>query len=55
MPGVDFVKFNDIADLESKFDGTVCAFIVETIQGEGGIFPVSTEFWNRARALANQT
>jgi acetylornithine/N-succinyldiaminopimelate aminotransferase len=54
VPGVDFVKFNDVADLESKFDGSVCAFIVETIQGEGGIYPVSGEFWNRARALANQ-
>jgi acetylornithine/N-succinyldiaminopimelate aminotransferase len=54
VPGVDFVKFNDVADLESKFDSTVCAFIVETIQGEGGIYPVSTQFWNRVRALANQ-
>jgi acetylornithine/succinyldiaminopimelate/putrescine aminotransferase len=45
---------NDVADLESKFDSSVCAFIVETIQGEGGIYPVSTEFWNRARALATQ-
>jgi acetylornithine/N-succinyldiaminopimelate aminotransferase len=54
VPGVEFVKFNDVADLEAKFDGTVCAFIVETIQGEGGIYPASPEFWNRARALANQ-
>ncbi len=50
VPGVEFVKFNDVADLEAKFDGTVCAFIVETIQGEGGIYPVSPEFWARARA-----
>jgi acetylornithine/N-succinyldiaminopimelate aminotransferase len=54
VPGVEFVKMNDVADLESKFDSTVCAFIVETIQGEGGIYPVSTEFWKRARALATQ-
>jgi acetylornithine/N-succinyldiaminopimelate aminotransferase len=54
VPGIDFVKFNDVADLESKFDSSVCAFIVETIQGEGGVYPVSAEFWNRARALANQ-
>ena len=47
-------KFNDVADLESKFDSSVCAFIVETIQGEGGIYPVSSEFWNRVRSLANQ-
>jgi acetylornithine/N-succinyldiaminopimelate aminotransferase len=54
VPGVEFVKMNDVADLESKFDSTMCAFIVETIQGEGGIYPVSPAFWNRARQLANQ-
>jgi acetylornithine aminotransferase/acetylornithine/N-succinyldiaminopimelate aminotransferase len=54
VPGVEFVKFNDVADLERKFDDTVCAIVLETIQGEGGIFPVSEEFWNRARALATQ-
>src|SRR5713101_7633741 len=54
VPGAEFVRFNDVADLESKFDGTVCAILLETIQGEGGIFPVSEVFWNRARALATQ-
>lgn len=54
VPGVEFVKFNDVADLESKFDSSVCAIFIETIQGEGGIFPVSAEFWARARALATQ-
>ena len=54
VPGVEFVKFNDVADLESKFDKNVCAVILETIQGEGGIHPVSETFWNRARALASQ-
>jgi acetylornithine aminotransferase/acetylornithine/N-succinyldiaminopimelate aminotransferase len=54
VPGVEFVRFNDIADLESQFDDTVCAVIFETIQGEGGIHPVTEAFWNRARALATQ-
>lgn len=54
VPGVEFVGFNDLADLESKFDDTVCAVIIETIQGEGGINPVSEEFWERARALTTQ-
>jgi acetylornithine/N-succinyldiaminopimelate aminotransferase len=54
VPGVEFVRFNDVADLESKFDDTVCAILFETIQGEGGIYPVSEEFWNRARALATK-
>jgi acetylornithine aminotransferase/acetylornithine/N-succinyldiaminopimelate aminotransferase len=54
VPGVEFVKFNDVADLESKFDDTICAIVMETIQGEGGIYPVSDNFWKRARELATQ-
>jgi acetylornithine/N-succinyldiaminopimelate aminotransferase len=54
VPGAEFVRYNDIADLEAKFDDTVCAILLETVQGEGGIYPVSEEFWNRARALATQ-
>jgi acetylornithine aminotransferase/acetylornithine/N-succinyldiaminopimelate aminotransferase len=54
VPGVEFVRFNDLADLEAKFDDTVCAILLETVQGEGGIYPVSEAFWNRARTLATQ-
>ena len=54
VPGAEFVRFNDVADLESKFDDTVCAILLETIQGEGGIYPASEVFWNRARALTAQ-
>ena len=54
VPGVEFVRFNDVADLEAKFDDSVCAVLLETIQGEGGIYPVSEAFWNRARALATR-
>lgn len=54
VPGVEFVRFNDVADLESEFDGTVCALVVETIQGEGGISAVSEDFWQAARALATR-
>ncbi len=54
VPGVEFVGFNDVADLEAKFDSTVCAIVLETIQGEGGIFPVSEPFWQRARELASR-
>src|SRR6202040_782474 len=54
VPGVEFVRFNDVADLESKFDESVCGILIETVQGEGGIYPVSELFWNRARALATE-
>jgi acetylornithine aminotransferase/acetylornithine/N-succinyldiaminopimelate aminotransferase len=54
VPGVEFVRFNDVADLEAKFDDSVCGILLETVQGEGGIYPVSELFWNRARALATE-
>ena len=54
VPGVEFVRFNDVADLEAKFAGDVCAIVIEPMQGEGGIFPISDTFWKRARELATQ-
>jgi acetylornithine/N-succinyldiaminopimelate aminotransferase len=54
VPGAEFVRFDDVADLQAKFDDTVCGILLETVQGEGGIYPVSEVFWNRARALATQ-
>ena len=54
VPGVEFIRFNDLAELEYKFDDSVCALVLETIQGEGGIHSVSEEFWGRARALASE-
>jgi acetylornithine aminotransferase/acetylornithine/N-succinyldiaminopimelate aminotransferase len=54
VPGVDFVRFNYLADHESKFDDTVCAVLMETIQGEGGIHAATPAFWNRARELATR-
>ncbi|MGH9815353.1 MAG: aspartate aminotransferase family protein [Candidatus Acidiferrales bacterium] len=54
VPGAEFVRFNDVADLEAKFTQDVCALVLETIQGEGGIHPVSEAFWSRARKLCTQ-
>jgi acetylornithine aminotransferase/acetylornithine/N-succinyldiaminopimelate aminotransferase len=55
MPGVNFVAFNDVADLKRQFDGSVCAICMETIQGEGGINPVSQEFFQLARDLTQKS
>ncbi|HUH62074.1 MAG TPA: aspartate aminotransferase family protein [Terracidiphilus sp.] len=55
VPGVEFVRFNDVADLRAKFSSEVCAILVETIQGEGGIRPLSQEFFAEARALSSST
>ena len=55
VPGVNFVGFNDLEDLKRQFDGSVCAVCIETIQGEGGIRPVSQEFLQLARELTQKS
>lgn len=55
VPGVEFVRFDDVADLEQKFSEEVCAICVEPVQGEGGIRPVSPEFFSAARQLTSKT
>jgi acetylornithine aminotransferase/acetylornithine/N-succinyldiaminopimelate aminotransferase len=52
---VEFIRFNDVADLRAKFSEDVCAICIEVIQGEGGIHGVSREFLNVARGLTSQT
>jgi len=55
MPGVTFVKFDDVADLRRKFARDVCGVCVETVQGEGGVRPLSREFLTEARRLTRKT
>jgi acetylornithine aminotransferase/acetylornithine/N-succinyldiaminopimelate aminotransferase len=55
IPTVDFVPFNDVAALRAAFSDNVCAILIETIQGEGGIHPVSQEFFQAARELCDRT
>jgi acetylornithine/N-succinyldiaminopimelate aminotransferase len=55
MPGVTFVKFNDLEDLQRKFDSSICAVCIETIQGEGGICPVNAEFLALTSRLTKQS
>jgi acetylornithine/N-succinyldiaminopimelate aminotransferase len=54
VPGFDFVKFDDVQDLEAKLTDDVCAVLIETIQGEGGIRPISEAFYNAARELTQK-
>ena len=54
MPGARFVPANDIAALEAAFSGRTAGMIVELIQGEGGIYPLTPEFAAKARELADR-
>jgi acetylornithine aminotransferase/acetylornithine/N-succinyldiaminopimelate aminotransferase len=55
MPDVEFVRFNDVEDLKAKFSHDVCAVLVEAVQGEGGVRPISHEFMQVARKLTRST
>jgi acetylornithine/N-succinyldiaminopimelate aminotransferase len=52
VPGFEFVAANNIEDLEKKFTDDVCAILIETLQGEGGIRPLTEEFYRAARRLS---
>ncbi|MCX7658060.1 MAG: aspartate aminotransferase family protein [Oscillospiraceae bacterium] len=44
VEGFIYAKANDIEDLRSKVDDSVCAIMFEYIQGEGGVVPLNRDF-----------
>ncbi len=54
IPGVKFVPPNDVPALEAAFGDRTAGMILEMIQGEGGIAPLTPEFVARARELADR-
>jgi acetylornithine/N-succinyldiaminopimelate aminotransferase len=54
VPGAVFVPINDTAALEAAFSERTAGIVLEMIQGEGGINPLTPEFAARARELADR-
>lgn len=54
IPGIRFADFNDLDSVRAKINEKTCAIIMETIQGEGGIYPASGEFLKGVRALCDE-
>lgn len=54
MPGVRFVNLCDEPAFEQAVGERTAGIIVETIQGEGGIYPISPQWLRRARELAGR-
>ncbi len=52
--GVTHVPFNDIEALEAAITDRTCAFVVEPVQGEGGITPASEIYLKKARELCDR-
>ncbi len=51
---VVFADFNNIEDVRSKITDKTCAIIFETIQGEGGIYPVEADFIKEVRRICDE-
>jgi len=51
---VKFAEFNDFASVEALVNDKTCAIIMETVQGEGGIYPAEAEFLQKVRALCDE-
>jgi len=54
LAGVKFLPPNDLGALEGAVSERTAGIVIEWIQGEGGIFPVSHQYARKARALADQ-
>ena len=45
LPGiVRFAEYNNLESVKRLINGKTCAIILETVQGEGGIYPATEEF-----------
>lgn len=54
MPGVKFADYNDFESVKNLVTDKTCAIIMETVQGEGGIYPADAEFLKQVRALCDE-
>ena len=51
---VKFADFNDLDSVKALVNEKTCAIIMETIQGEGGIYPATEEFLKGVRAICDE-
>ena len=52
--GVRFADYNDLESVKSQVSEKTCAIILETVQGEGGIYPATEEFLKGVKALCEE-
>lgn len=54
IPGIRFAEFNNLDSVKALFNEKTCAVLMETVQGEGGIYPATEEFIQGVRALCDE-
>ena len=52
--GIRFAEFNNLESVKAEITDKTCAVILETVQGEGGIYPADKEFLEGVRALCDE-
>lgn len=52
--GIRFAQFNDLESVKAQVTEKTCAIIMETVQGEGGIYPAEQEFLQGVRKLCDE-
>ena len=50
----EFAEYNNLEDVVSKITEKTCGIILETVQGEGGIFPAKKEFIEGLRKICDE-
>ena len=51
---IKFADFNDLDSVKALVNEKTCAIIMETVQGEGGIYPAAEEFIKGVRAICDE-
>lgn len=51
---IRFADFNDFDSVKAQVTDKTCAIIMETVQGEGGIYPATEDFLRQIRALCDE-
>lgn len=54
IPGIKFADYNDLESVKAQITEKTCAVIMETVQGEGGIYPATEEFLKGVKALCEE-
>ena len=52
--GIQFAEFNNLDSVKAQVTEKTCAVIMETVQGEGGIYPADPEFLRGVKALCEE-
>ncbi len=52
--GIRFAEFNNLDSVKAQVTEKTCAVIMETVQGEGGIYPADSEFLRGVKALCEE-